>query len=134
MYKKIIIFTIALLITNNTQSAQQQTKSSHYQLQYYKLYTTRPAHSFVEPIISCDINPSSMSIKHAEVNYLIYDNIERLRHITTTISLTPQAYSSLTHFLDRKETVYVEAHNKYRDYWQLFKIEPKRTDIKKIRT
>ncbi len=129
MSKKIFIFTL-LFITNNILSAQQQTKSSHYRLQYYALYTTRPANSFVEPIISCVISPSSMSIQHGELYYTDNNN-KRLIAVQTEVSFTYEQYDHVMQHLKNEKPFCIEAHSPNKGFWQLFMIDPKQAKMKK---
>jgi len=133
MHKKIFLFAIALFITHNLECAQQP-KSSHYQLQYFKLHTTRPANSFVEPIISCIISPSSIHIEHGELYYMVDSNKRRVLGVTSTVSFSSSQYESIKRHIENKQSFYIEAHSANKGFWQLFAINPQRTKIKKIGT
>ena len=112
MHKKIFLFAITLFIANNLQSAEQ-AKSSHYQLQYHALHTTRPAHSFVEPIISCDISPSSMQIQHAEMYYMVGNNQRHVTGVTSTVLFSSRQYESIIRHVKNKQLFYIECHNQH---------------------
>lgn len=115
------------------QCDQRHTKSSHYELQYHNLHTKKPANSFVEPIISGTISPSSMNINHGEV-YQIDPNHKRIMMVTSRISLKPEQYEHVMQHLQKKKILYIEAHNHNKVFWQLFTIDPKRVTLKKIQT
>jgi len=130
MYKKIIFIAIASFIIRNLECSQ--TKSSHYQLQYYKLHTTRPADRFVEPIISCNINPSYMSIQHGELYYIVGNNQRRILAVESTVSFSVDQYESIKRHIGSNKPFYIEAHSANKGFWQLFAVNPQRTKIKTI--
>lgn len=131
MHKKIFILAIALFTAHNLECAQQP-KSSHYQLQYYKLHTARPADRFVEPILSCVISPSSMKIEHGELYYMMGTNQKLVMAVASTVSFSLEQYEYIKHHLESKQPFYIEAHSANKGFWQLFAINPQRTKIKKI--